>query len=467
LISKITFFIAALLVFSGAFGSAAELGAHAGPVPENGPVQNPIDENVVQTAYTLPGRPLRTKQDALPARLWQAKIDRSRAETLPVLAGFEHALTQSYITRYSSRGNLEWIASCLKNAEPYLAFIRSEVEKRGLPPELVYLPLIESGYVINARSRSGARGMWQFMTNSIRPYMMIDEWRDERLDFWKSTNGALSKLQAHHKEFGDWALALAAYNSGAGAIARVIKDSKTNDYWELADKKKLKTESVSYVPKLLAVYYIVSNPRKFNLDICLPEKNYIWTRIELNRQVNLALLAELSGVETAALVHANSELVTLVTPPDNYLLKVRAEDAPAIRGILENKELTLIKHYLYTVKSGDTLYALALHYGVNVNAILANNPGMKADLLRPGDKLAIPALKDVAPYDGSLNKGAQKSEEVPANTHDGMNITWTVRPGDTLWSIARYYNITPDALAAANNISVTDTLGVGKTLKIP
>jgi membrane-bound lytic murein transglycosylase D len=462
LISKIYFYITALLVFSGASGFTSELGAHSGPAPEN-----VISGGEPTEAPSSADRPLRIKHEALPARLPAAKNNRVRGATLPLIPGFDNDLTQHYITRYTSKGNLEWIASCLKNAEPYLAFIRSEVEKRGLPPELVYLPLIESGYVIDARSRSGARGMWQFMTNSIHPYMKIDEWRDERLDFWKSTNGALSKLETHYNEFGDWALALAAYNSGGGAIARVIKDTKIKDYWELSAQKKLKNESIYYVPKLLAVYYIVSNPRKFNLDICFPEKDYSWTQIELNRQVNLALLAELSGLETAMLVHANSELVTLVTPPDNYLLKVRKQDVPAIKSILEDTALKLIKHYIYTIKTGDTLYALALHYGVDVAMILSNNPGIRSELLKPGDRVLIPALKDVAQYDGALNKDARKSEEAPAASHEGMNITWIVRSGDTLWSIARYYNITPDSLASANNISVTDKLAIGKTLKIP
>jgi membrane-bound lytic murein transglycosylase D len=474
-ILKINAALAALLTFSGATAFASELGTLTGLPSENTPgipaaqaVQNQGQAERQETeAPSAFDRPLRTKSDVLPARLLKSKNDRARGVKLPALAGFDRELTQSYITRYSSRGNLEWIASCLKNAGPYMAFIRDEVEKRELPAELIYLPLIESGYVINARSKSGARGMWQFMANSVHPYMKIDEWRDERLDFWKSTNGALSKLQTHYKEFGDWALALAAYNSGAGAVSRVIKDAKINDYWELADKKKLKSESIYYVPKLLAVYYIVSNPRKFNLDICLPEEDYSWTRIELNRQVNLALLAELAGVDSAALVKANSELSTLVTPPDNYHLKVREKDAPAIRNVLENSELKLIKHYIYTAKTGDTLSAIALHYGVNINAILSSNPGIRPNLLKPGDKIVIPALKDVAPYDGGLNKNPQSAAGHPANTGADMNITWTVRQGDTLWSIARYYNITPDALAGANNIAVNGTLSIGKVLKIP
>ncbi|MDR2865151.1 MAG: LysM peptidoglycan-binding domain-containing protein [Spirochaetaceae bacterium] len=432
-------------------------------------INNPVSlwqENVLDhNAETVDiGRPLRKKKQQFPERLVRAQKDGARTEVFPTMPGFEKLTTQNFVNRYSSKANREWIEACLKNGEPYLSFIRHEIELRGLPPEILYLPIVESGFVINAKSKSGARGIWQFMQNSIHPYMKIDEWRDERLDFWKSTNAALSKLQAHHKEFGDWALALAAYNSGGGAIGRVIKETGIQDYWILADRKKLKTESISYVPKLLALYYIISNPRKFNLDICKREEEYSWAQIEIHQQVNLDLLAEYAGIDSAALRKANSELNSRVTPPGTYHLKVRENEKDLVQAVLENSDLKLLKHYIHTIKSGDTLYALALNYGVDVESILSQNPGLKARFLKLGEKIMIPALKDMPSKESggttARTESAKNTDTVPAGT-------WTVKQGDTLWSIARVYNINPEELARTNNMSTDDVLSVGKILRVP
>jgi membrane-bound lytic murein transglycosylase D len=334
--------------------------------------------------------------------------------------------------------------------------VRAEVEKRGLPPELVFLPLIESGFLPQARSASGAMGLWQFMSNSIYPYMKIDEWRDDRRDFWLATSAALSKLEAHYKEFGDWALALAAYNSGAGAIARAIKGSGLKDFWLLCEKGVLKAESVAYVPKLAAIYYIVSNPRRFNLDICRPEVGYSWVRIELDRQVNVALLAQCAGVDAEALRRANCELLSLVTPPGAYQLKVRREEEGAIRAALENAELKLLDFHLYTVRSGDTLYALSAYYGVGIGVLLSDNAGLDADRLRPGQRIAIRLVKDVAPYRGGPEPAAA----------DWVG-SWTVKAGDTLWGIARVYDVAPEDLACVNGLSIDGVLRPGRVLRVP
>ncbi|MDR2467558.1 MAG: LysM peptidoglycan-binding domain-containing protein [Spirochaetaceae bacterium] len=414
-------------------------------------------------------RPLRSKGQRLPARFAESRKHRTTEEVLPTIPGIDHALTQKWIARYSSKANLAWIAASLRSGEPYLDFIRAEVERRGLPPELVYLPVIESGFNAVARSRSGARGLWQFMRNSMAPYMRFDEWRDERLDFWKSTNAALSKLQMHFKEFDSWPMALAAYNSGGGAISRAIRTHNSKDYWHLAETQKLKTESIHYVPKLLAVYYIASNPRKFNLDICRPVAEFQWTQVEVSRQVSLPLLAEYAGIDAAVLRDANRGLITQVTPPGSTLLNVRVEDAAAIRAVLEQDELKLLKHVLYTIQPGDTLYAIGQNYGVTIQQLIIENPDLRPSALRPGTSISIP----VGGGGGTLAQKPAKVQQdaVTKETDIPEALSWkgarTVRAGDTLWSIAREYNTSVAVLARANKMALSSTLSIGKVLSVP
>jgi membrane-bound lytic murein transglycosylase D len=419
---------------------------------------------VVFCVHPEPERPLRQNKTALPQRISRQQNDRLRFPVIPTIYGLDIPLTESYIKRYSTPSGLIWITSVMKKAEPYTAFIRTEVENRGLPPELLYLPVIESGYKGTAISSSGAAGLWQFMRNSIKPYMVIGEHIDERMDFWKSTHGALSKLEENYRAFNDWALALAAYNSGAGAISRLIKQTGINDYWALSAKKHLKTESIHYVPKLIAVYYIISNPRKFGLDISWKPIRIEWARIPVERQADIRLLAEYAEIDKNELLAMNSELRGFITPSSGYMLKVKKNDAEAVQSVLDNREIKLITSYYYKISPGDTLSVLADYYGVSVNQILSQNPGTNPNSLQIGKTLNIPAVKDTAPYTGS-----RVPSTAPALKQDAVTVSgvWTVQKGDTLWSIARLHSIPPEILARVNDISLSDILNIGRQLKIP
>jgi membrane-bound lytic murein transglycosylase D len=372
------------------------------------------------------------------------------------MGGLDKELTRHYIAQYSSPGGIAWLNGIIRRGSPYIPFIREEIAKRGLPPELLYLPVIESGYNPRAISRSGAAGLWQFMKNSMAPFdMTVTNWMDERMDFWKSTQGALSKLEENYRHFGDWALALAAYNTGLGGVNRVVKRTGTGDYWTLCEKKELRTETIHYVPKLIAAAHILSNPRRFGVDLWpqAPE----WTRISPGRMADLSLLEELAGIDRGLLEKANPELRHQVTPPDSgYQLKVPAESAPAIRALLERRDLKLINHYIYTIRSGDTLSALAQHYGVTADLIQDANPGLRPQFLKIGQEIRIPAFKEAAPYQRAKSGGA-------------LSFTGThlVKRGETLWSIALAYEVDPEDLAEVNGMALNDTLREGRTLKTP
>jgi membrane-bound lytic murein transglycosylase D len=400
-------------------------------------------------------RPLRGKTAVIPERL-----SRGADVAMPsLIEGLDKPSTQAYIDRYATRSGRLWLDSVMANAQPYLAFIRKEIDARNLPVELLYVPVIESGFVSDAKSSSGAVGLWQFMRNSMGPFdMKITEWMDERMDFWKATIGALEKLSENHRALGDWALALAAYNMGLGGLQRVVKQTGVKDYWKLSERNHLKMETSAYMPKLLAVSHILTHPRQYGLPV-LWIKDVQWTRIKAGKTVDLRLVAEYAGVDEKVLINANRELFYTVTPPDkNYLLKVRVEDADKIAATLERSDVVMIKYYMYTVKSGDTLSALARHYGVTVAQIMEHNNGARPNALQIGARLVIPAFKDVAPYQGA------PANDPPPSDFTGAHV---VRQGETLWSIAQAYGIRPETLAMINNMNLQDTLSVGRTLKAP
>ncbi|MDR0597117.1 MAG: transglycosylase SLT domain-containing protein [Treponema sp.] len=354
----------------------------------------------------------------------------------------------------------------MERGGPYLAFIRQEAEERNMPPELVYLPVIESGFLPTAVSRSGAAGLWQFMRNSIGGYGMgITDYVDERMDFWKSTQSALRKLEDNYNSLGDWALALAAYNAGLGAVTRLVGQTGIRDYWTLAEKRLLKTETIHYVPKFLAVSHILSNPRQYGLSPSWPEDPR-WIRIRADRSVDLDLLAEYAGADKDLLKRGNSELRHGITPPTgDYRIKAPQADAPALLAALESRDLPLLRYHVHTIAYGDTLSALALRYRVGVDQILGANPGTEARFLQIGGKLRIPALA-----------GGAEPPAVPAAPDAGAGFAGAgtefagahrVRRGETLWSIARLYGVDVRVLAAANGMDLKDILREGRILKTP
>jgi membrane-bound lytic murein transglycosylase D len=378
---------------------------------------------------------------------------------VPVIPGLDKPLTQRYIRQYTGSGGLAWLNQVMARGGPYLAFIRREIEKRGLPPELLYLPVIESAFLPAAKSVSGAAGLWQFMKNSIGPFdMKVNDWMDERLDFWKSTQGALRKLEDNYRQLGDWPLALAAYNAGLGAVRQIINRTGTKDYWELSEKKHFKTETVHYVPKLLAVAAILSDPRRYGIEPLWPEDPR-WTRVPVDRQADLDILAEAAGIDGESLKAANRELYYGITPPGGgYFLKVRAGEEAAVKEVLERTDIALTRYYFHTIQYGDTLSELAVHYGVSVVQINDANPGLRERYLQIGRRIRIPAVRDAGPY----KRAGSGEADIPV--FEGNHL---VKQGETLWSIALAYDVDPEVLAAANGIGLEDTLRVGKSLKTP
>jgi len=342
-----------------------------------------------------------------PELVWQAQALEPEAEVLPPaspqLPPAEHPRIDKALAYYLGPGRA-WVLKSLERARPYRDFIRAKLAEMGMPQELYWLAAVESGFNAAATSRVGAAGLWQFMRNSVGGYgMHINSFVDERRDWWKSTEGALNKLKDNYRRLGDWYLALAAYNAGLGKIQGVLKRAKGDrDYWSLLDKGLLPRETASYVPQVLALARIAARWDVYGFPADW-EPSPAWDRVQVDRMVDLRLLAQAAGVPAADLRSANPELLYHLTPalPGGYQLKVRSEWAEPLRQALSDPAVPLIKYYLYTVQKGDTLSEIAQWYGVSTAMIERDNPGVKPSLLKIGQNLVIAALKDVGPYRGS------------------------------------------------------------------
>ena len=407
---------------------------------------------VLSTTVQGSTRPLRSmKSDFLPPSNPSLLIPNSSLLSAEAL---KQPLVVYYIDRYSNPSGIRWLNAIINNSRIYMPFIKSEIAKRNLPPELAYIPFIESEFIGNARSRSGAVGYWQFMMNSIYPFdIKVNNIIDERKDFRKSTVAALLKFIDNYNAFNDWPMALAAYNAGLGGVRRIAQQAKSNDYWVLSEKKLLKNETIHYVPKLLAVSYIMERPRQFGLDYW-PEA-VEWTSIKLPRQISLDLLAAETGTDRNLLGLLNMELLQGLSPNDkNYELKVPAAQAEIIIEKLEDKDVVLLQYYRHEIRQGDTVYSISRHYGITQDLIEQHNPGILRRYLKIGEVIRIPALNEISPMQTAQDSRA-------------FNGSHVVKEGETLWALGRLYNVDIARLAAENNMQINQILSVGKILKVP
>jgi membrane-bound lytic murein transglycosylase D len=366
-------------------------------------------------------------------------------------------------TAYLTPDGKKWLTAILERAKPFLPYIEERVRFYGLPDELAFLPVIESEFSPLNISKSGAAGLWQFMRNSISGYgMRIDDWVDERRDFMKSTDGALRKLADNFTAFGDWSLAIAAYNCGDGALAHAISAAKRDgalapDYWELRKRGLLNPETAGYVPKFLAVASILRYPGRNGLDQRWDEP-VSWESVVPGRPVDLKLLSEQAGVPLDLLREANPELRYGVTPPGpGYALKVPAAAAAAVRAVIEDPTRKLVRYYLHTVRSGDTLSGIARRYGTPMPAIVDSNPGLRPERIMLGQVLVVPALKDAPPPEPE-----KAADDLPAFTSSCV-----VAKGDTLWSLSLRYEVQPELIAERNGLTLASVIHEGMTLRVP
>lgn len=228
-------------------------------------------------------------------------------------------LREKYLTTHK-----EWLYDILDNGQQYRIYVRNMLEKQNMPAILEYLPLVESNYNPYARSRSGATGLWQFMLNSISGLLEYNEYVDQRLDPWKSTEAALKKLNENYKTFGDWLLAITAYNCGQGALKKAIKKAGSKDFWYLKNNGFLSEQATGYVPKLLAIADVCENAEYYGVNLptgrawnntTLETRAGMFEYVTVYKSVYLNELAHELRIDEQDFYDLNSALTKHMTPP--------------------------------------------------------------------------------------------------------------------------------------------------------
>jgi membrane-bound lytic murein transglycosylase D len=285
----------------------------------------------------------------------------------------------------------------------------------------------------------------------------------------------------NHRQFGDWYLALAAYNCGSGCLSRLLASSGTRDFWELREKGLLRPETAEFVPAFIALARIVGSPARYGLASGW-ELSPAWERVRLEQSVDLRLLARALELDPESLREANAELRYPVTPvyAQGYFLKLPAGLGWKARELLADPGSRLLEYRYHRLASGDTLYGLSRRYGVALPLLERANAGLDPRRLAVGGVVRIPVIDAAPPVttqaDAALAAvpapavrpaAAAPAAVRPAAAPAEFTGLWTVEVGDTLWAIARRLATTPELVAAANGRSLDDPLKPGETLKVP
>jgi membrane-bound lytic murein transglycosylase D len=289
----------------------------------------------------------------------------------------------------------DWLQAVLDASARYRPMIVEALAARGLPRELQFLPAVESAFQVRAVSPQGAAGLWQLMRNTASPYgLRMDLWLDERRDAWKATAASVAKLAENRAIFGDWHLAIAAYNCGVGKLSAIVRKNPGSGFWALRRKGVLPRETAAFVPQFLALCRILSHPWRYGLAAGWDPAPEPPRMVPLDRCVDLRILSRAAGIPLATLVEANPELNFLVTPPSSYayMLKVPVANADAVERTLAGASMPLLEFRVHVVAKGDTLYGMSLRYGISVEMIQEFNPRVEPRFLRIGARLLIPVL---------------------------------------------------------------------------
>ena len=368
------------------------------------------------------------------------------------------------------RRHPDYMARVSKRAERYIYYVVQQLEKHDLPLELALLPIVESAYDPFAYSHGRASGMWQFIPGTGRMYKLESNWwYDGRRDVIASTQAAISYLQTLHKYYdGDWLLALAAYNSGQGNVNKAIrknrKRDKPTDFWSL----DLPRETRSYVPKLLALAKLVDNPRRYGTELHPVPNTPYFAEIDTQSQVDLAQAADMAEVDIDEIYRLNPGFNRWATSPSgpHRLLIPVSQQALFEQRLAQLPPKQRLHWQRYTIKPGDSLLLLAKRFNTGVDTIKQIN-NIRGNMIRAGQSLMIPTASQSGDhYTLSADQRLAEVHQKRTGGSDSKQLFYTVRRGDSLWTIARRYNVRVSKLAYWNAMAPKDTLKPGQKLSI-
>ncbi len=355
-------------------------------------------------------------------------------------------------------------ARYLARSGKYLPMMQDVLQKYALPQDLVYIALIESGFSSRAYSRAHAAGYWQFIRSTGRHYgLQINNWMDERRDPVDSTIAAAKYLRDLFDEFGDWYLAMAAYNAGEGKIRKAVAKTGTRDFWKMIerDRRYLRTETKDYVPKFIAAAILAKSPERFGFGDVVFDSPVESEKSAVDSQTDLQVISKCAGVPLDVVQELNPELIRGATPPNegNYsvnLPKGSADEFKIAFAKVPSSERMMIARHI--VKRGETAGRIARRYGVSVREILAANDLRSASSLKRGMSLIIPT--------GGATKQRAKEVAIANNERpSGKFVKHRVQKGETLGLIAQDYGVSVSDLKRWNHVKRT-LIRAGQTLKV-
>ena len=486
--------------------AAGEQKSEPAPIDEANEVNNyPVDPNLKATAT--------------------AEIKATHSD-LPLMMTDQVA---GYINYFSTRGR-GTLEHGLERSGRYREMIERVLKEEGVPQDLIYLAQAESGFHPYAVSRVGARGIWQFMGSRARAYdLHRNVWMDERQDPEKSTRAAARHLKDLYNQFGDWYLAMAAYNSGPGTVQNAVKRTGYADFWELYRRNVLPRETRNYVPIIVAVTIMTKNPAQYGLESIAPDPAISYDTLKINYQVDLRLVAECADVSPAELEDLNPSLFRMITPKGHFDLHLPVGTVDKYQSAIASIPADMRVWWRYhQVAQGETLMSVARTYHTTARAIAEANQLELNDSVEAGAKLMIPiapgkhSASDVQSYAKRLTVYHVKKNDTVQSVSDNLGIPpvtvrrWnhlkgdslngrrvlyvhlpvspaaapeqhvasksrhssqlkdvkstasirhTVKPGETLYSIATNYNTSVEAIKQNN--AHTATLRPGMVLVIP
>lgn len=464
---------------SGANPSAAPSSGNTAAATDSAPTQPPQSDALAGTAKPPDGA--QPPDPVGPTDLW----DRIRKGF--VLSASDSPLVETHINWYAQRP--EYVSRMVERSRRYLYHILGEVEKRGMPTEIALLPMVESAYNPMAYSTSHASGIWQFMPSTAKLFGLKQTgWYDGRRDIIAATDAALDYLTELHQQFGTWELALAAYNCGEGCVARAIAKNQARglptDYSSLS----LPIETRHYVPKLLAIKQIVADPASVGLSLdSIPDQAY-FIAVTLKQPIDVNLAAKLANMPVKDFVSLNpayNQPVVRSDTPTQLLLPV--DKADTFSNNLQNCTQPLVSWQMYKAKLGERVKTIAHKFDVSVAWLIEHNPihlSHKGKLTR-NQPLIVPlhsAVASASDRDGALAppdkstypEASAMAEPVKVSYHEDaprnpaparIPERIEIKPGDTLYGIAKHYRISLQDLKKWNP-SASTSLRPGATIRL-
>jgi membrane-bound lytic murein transglycosylase D len=344
----------------------------------------------------------------------------------------------------------------------YLPIILKQLEEAGLPKELAWLPLVESGFQVHVLSRARALGLWQFIPSTGYKFeLKRDRWIDERMDVEKSTRAAIAYLKELHGLFGDWMTVLAAYNCGEGRVLRVISKQHINyldHFWDLY--RQLPHETARYVPRFLATLHIIRNPKKYGMDLSEnPDRPTPYELVKSGKCMRLEDIAKHLSISKDVMTYLNSELRLQMTPEREYDLKVPKGAGKTFVSVSEQipkwepPRLASKRYIKHRVRKGETLGSLARRYHVSRQDLASANHMSAKRSLRVGQRIRIP-IDDYRSVVASVKskKKSPKAKTAAVTVETGKILRYKVKKGDTLQSLAARFHMSVAEIQELNGL---------------